>query len=225
MTPLTGLGIALGGLAVAAGGTVAVLVVTTSGPFADDDDGDQVENPTAAVATGTAANSVMPSPTGAATATEPATPGGALKSYTQPASSQSDSFSFQYAADWFVRGGKTEPGQEGLAVSAFSYDPSGSTDTPDIPKGEVKVGVYVVPETVALDCAGSGASAGMLGALPALEETRSGPFADSHEQFLSRIVAIEAKKGPFSYCVVGYFTADRPDEAEFRTLVDSFEVH
>lgn len=232
MTPFAAVGVALGGLALVGGGVVTVLVLTTSGPFASDDDGDPqavvsaTAEPTSVSSPSSTAAAPTPSPAEGPTAeaTTTSSPAAGVKTYVQQDSDQSASFSFEYPDDWIVRGGIIQPGVSGLALSVFSYNVDEPADSPDIPDGETKVGIYVAPAIETVECADTDANPVQLGDLAARETVRDAPFSEPPEMYLSRIVSIEATKPPFTYCVVGYFTADNPDESGFRIITDSFEV-
>lgn len=223
MSLIGALGIGLAGLTVAGGGAVAVLVITTSGPFSTDDGANQEDATADATATAATTNTVT-TPTQSASPASSVTSSADLSTYRQPPSQQSDGFSFRYPQDWIVRGGTLEPGVEGLAISAFSFDPAAAPGSPDIPQGEMKVGILVAPDTVTMDCATSSSPAATLGELNGRERTRNAPFTESHELHLSRIVSIEARTVAFTYCLVGYFTADPPDERIFRAIAESFMI-
>jgi hypothetical protein len=159
---------------------------------------------------------VTPSPT--------ATPG-AAKTWVQPASEHNEPFRFSYPAGWFVEGEPPPAGFIGFTLSITSWDrtlvpPSAG---PEIPEGEVKANLYLAPAGES-ECIPPDGEPVLFGALPGRERVRDAPFTEPPEQHLTRIIEIGGATSSFEYCLNAFLTAQPPDEAGIRLIIDTFEV-
>jgi hypothetical protein len=150
---------------------------------------------------------------------------GATKTWVQPASEHNAPFRFDYPSGWFVEGEPPPAGFIGFTLSITSWDRTLASPSagPEIPEGEVKANLYVVPVGEA-ECIPPEGDPALFGGLPGRERVRNAPFTEPTEQHLSRIIEVGSATSSFEYCLNAFFTLQPPDESGIRMIIDSFEV-
>lgn len=156
--------------------------------------------------------------------TPTATPG-ASRTWVQPATEHNEPFRFSYPSGWFVEGEPPPAGFIGFTLSITSWDrtlvpPSAG---PEVPEGEVKANLYVVPVGQA-GCVPLEGETVLFGGLAGRARVRNAPFTEPPEQYLTRIIEIGGATSLFEYCLNAFFTAQPPDETGIRLIIDTFEV-
>jgi len=146
------------------------------------------------------------------------TPEPGFVTHTQPPTSSTDAFRFDYPKGWFLRVQAPPPGSQGLSIHIYSFDNISWGLAEQYPPETMKLSVIVTPNLSI--CMPADAQPAELGNAPAAQVVQV--FDPPHPSGLTKAIMTYAQHGDQCYIVSGSFAQKIPDEGKFSTLARSF---